>query len=137
MRPVQVIQYFNAPPATVFNAWLDEGIIKQWLFKSNSNEITQVTIDARVGGRFSILEKAGNEYIDHFGNYLMMEPPLQLAFTLQVPHHFTGVTRVLISIEPNNTGCILTFLQTGVAPEVTERHWQQMLQRLAAILEGE
>src|SRR5689334_5999900 len=103
MRPVQVIQYFEAPPATVFNAWLDEAMIKRWLFKSDSNEITQVTVDARPGGAFSILEKAGNAYIDHFGKYLLMQPPLQLAFTLEVPRHFPGVTHVMISIEPSNT----------------------------------
>ena len=138
MRPVIVNQNFSAEPDMVFNAWLTPDIIKNWLFKSKTNEISEVHIDARVDGAFSILEITDTgEEIDHFGKYQQIKKPNLLVFTLEVPKHFDGKTCVTIKIRPLAQGCTLAFMQTGVAPEIVEGNWIQMLQQLKFVLDGE
>jgi uncharacterized protein YndB with AHSA1/START domain len=118
----------------VFDAWLDPVIVKQWLFRSPTNQIAEAAISAKVGGTFSIVEHANREVIDHFGEYLEVERPRRLAFTLEVPKHFRGITRVSIHISPTPNGCTLELTQTGVSPEVTAGPWRTMLETLAKVL---
>ena len=138
MRPVIVNQNFNAAPELVFDAWLKPEIIKKWLFKSETNHISEVHIDLRIGGDFSILEITEHcDKIDHFGQYQQIDKPNLLAFTLEVPRHFAGKTCVTIKIRPLPQGCTLTFMQTGVVPEIVEANWIQMLQQLKFVIDGE
>lgn len=78
---------------------------------------------------------AGGEDIDHFGEYQQIERPNCLVFTLEVPWHFPGVTRVSVEISPVPGGCVMRFTQTGVKPEVTEGSWREMFTTLATVLD--
>ena len=133
-EPVRVERAFSVPAARVFDAWLDPPIVKQWLFRDATNEIADAQISAKVGGKFSIVERANREIIDHFGEYLEIERPRRLVFTLEVPKHFPGITRVTIHLTPTPNGCALALTQTGVSPEVTTGPWQTMLDTLAKVL---
>ncbi len=104
----------------MFDAWLTPAIIRRWLFASASNEIREVKTDPRVGGAFSILERSEGQDIDHFAAYQQIERPNSLVFTLEVPWHFPGVTRVSVDIAPTPDGCVMRFTQTGVKRDVTE-----------------
>src|ERR1700743_765643 len=115
MRLVYVNQLFNATPDTVCDAWLKPEMVKQWLFKSADSEITDVKIDARPGGVFSVTERAADgEIIEHFGEFQQVECPNLLIFTLEVPKHFEGVTTVTVDLQPTRSGCELSFTPTGV-----------------------
>ena len=135
MRLVYVNQLFNATPATVCDAWLKPEMVKQWLFKSDDNEITDVKIDAREGGEFSVTERtADGDTIEHFGVFQKVECPNLLMFSLEVPKQFEGITTVTVDLQPTKSGCELNFTQTGVSPEVTEDAWRVMLGKLARLV---
>jgi uncharacterized protein YndB with AHSA1/START domain len=108
--------------------------MRRWLFVSAANLIMRVSAERRVGGRFSILERNGDEEIDHFGQYLEIERPRRLVFTLRVPRRFPGETRISIDIAPAPGGSEMRFTQEGVEPEVTAGNWGEMFNALGALL---
>jgi uncharacterized protein YndB with AHSA1/START domain len=111
--PVQLSRSFTASPETVFDAWLNPSQIRRWMFVSGTNEIVEVKSDCRVGGQFSILERNQGEMIDHYGIYREINRPHRLAFTLEVPRHFPGVTCITIEITRQNSGSLMAFTQTA------------------------
>jgi uncharacterized protein YndB with AHSA1/START domain len=114
----------------VFDAWTKPEIMKEWLFRSDANEIVEIKNELQPGGAFSILEKSEDgTLIDHFGRYQLIDRPNQLDFSLEVPEHFEGETRVEVTITSTDQGCKLLFSQRG-APEVVEQNWRDMFQRL-------
>jgi len=137
MLALKLTQAIKASPTQVFDAWLKPAMMRQWLFKSPHNTIVRIDIDPRVGGGFSILEHADGEHIDHFGTYDIIDRPHCLVFSLEVPWHFEGVSRVSVEVEATPDGSTLTLTQTGVEPEKTEASWRIMLARLAQVLEGQ
>jgi uncharacterized protein YndB with AHSA1/START domain len=132
-KPVHVTRRFETTPQTLFDAWVHPAIMKKWMFKSPTNEIINIKLDLKNGGKFSILELANDKTINHYGEYLEIERPHRLKFTLEVPEHFPGVTEVTVSIGPTSKGCELELVQTGVAPEVTEKNWEDMLKKLEEV----
>ena len=137
MLALKLTQAIKAPPAQVFDAWLIPAMIRQWLFKSPRHKIVRIDIDPKVVGGFSILEDADGERIDHFGTYDIVDRPHCLVFSLEVPWHFEGVTRVSIEIAATQEGSLLTLTQSGVEPEKAEGGWRMMLAQLARVLEGQ
>jgi uncharacterized protein YndB with AHSA1/START domain len=130
-QPVLVSRSIDASPEVVFDAWLDPELIRRWMLQGPSNEICQVRSDRVVGGAFSIIERAGDEVIDHYGRYLEFERPNKLVFSLRVPKHFSGESLVTVGIEPAVHGCDVTLTQTGVLPEDTQHAWRHKLESLA------
>lgn len=103
----QVSTLFQAPAEAVFAAWVEPELMQQWLFKSDSNEL-HATSEARVGGKFSVLEKEGGRTIEHWGEYLVLDRPSRLMFALRVPQHFSGTAELEMTLTPNGTGCVLS-----------------------------
>ena len=118
----------------LFDAWIVPALAEQWLFLDNEDAIADVHIDARVGGRFSVLEQRNEVAIEHSGKYVEMERPVHLAFSLESPRRFTGVTYVSVFIRAKTYGSELSLTQTGVSPEKTEASWYKMLQLLENVL---
>jgi uncharacterized protein YndB with AHSA1/START domain len=125
---------FRASAEELFCAWTDPAIMSQWLFKGDNSEIESIDIDLSVGGRFSIVERAKDEIIDHFGNFLLVEKPQSLSFTLEVPKHFSGTSQVQIDFKQTDTGCEMVFQQAGVNPEIVEGSWRRMFSNLTMVL---
>lgn len=134
-KPLHLIHRYSISPEAVFDAWLKPELVKLWMFKSASNEIVSVTIDAKTGGRFSILELNNGEEIDHYGEYIEVKRPTHLAFTLEVPWHFSGISCVIIEISEQPYGCELSLTQTGIDTTKTEDSWRKMLNDLQQMLE--
>jgi uncharacterized protein YndB with AHSA1/START domain len=132
---VSITRSFAATCPVIFEAWLEPEVIRCWLFTSPANEIREVGVDPRPGGTFSIVEWSDRERIDHFGEFQALVRPHRLAFTLQVPKHFPGITHVSVELAPSASGCVMTFTQTGVDREVTEASWHTMFDTLARITE--
>jgi uncharacterized protein YndB with AHSA1/START domain len=128
----KILWEFDASPAAVFDAWLDPALIRRWMFARD--EIFEVKLEPRVGGRFSIVETSSEGNVDHFGEYRKIERPSLLLFTLSVPLHFEGSTLVRVEFAPRDGGCVMIFTQTGVAKEVTEESWRDMFEMLAIVL---
>jgi uncharacterized protein YndB with AHSA1/START domain len=136
VRPlVRVTRLFAASAEQVFDAWLDPKTAGRWLFATPSGQMVRVEINARVGGRFIIVDRRDGEDIEHCGEYLDIHRPRRLVFTFGVPKYSPEMTRVCVEIVPRGAGCELTLTHEGVLPEYTNRTqagWTEILARLTA-----
>jgi uncharacterized protein YndB with AHSA1/START domain len=106
--PLNLTYHFLTKPETLFDAWIMPEIANQWYFKNETNRINLET-DTRVGGKLLLREWDKGNIVDHFGNYLEIDRPHKLVFTLEVPQHFKGVSIVSITIIQKQNESILHF----------------------------
>jgi uncharacterized protein YndB with AHSA1/START domain len=131
---VRLSRAFAATAEDTFDAWVEPEVMKLWMFAGDPGQIVRVENDPIVGGELSILEHRDGEDLDHHGAYLEVDRPTRLAFTLEVPWQFKGVTEVGVDITPTAQGCELQLAQDGVERATTEGDWVAMFDRLAAVL---
>lgn len=105
---VVVTRCFNAARERVFDAWLDQDLIGRWMFgrKLRDEDVMSITLEPRVGGRFSFVVRRDGERIDHVGEYLAIERPHHLAFSWGIAG--LDSSRVVVEIAPRPPGCELT-----------------------------
>lgn len=77
---VEVEHQFDALAENVYDAWLDPNLAQQW-FGPGLGETQPVQIDAKVGGKFRIVQIRDGQPVGHSGEYLVLERPTHLAFT--------------------------------------------------------
>jgi uncharacterized protein YndB with AHSA1/START domain len=105
----RVQRRFDKSAERVFDAFLDPAKAGRFMFSTPSGEMVKVEVDARVGGSFNFVDRRAGEDVEHRGEYLELERPRRLVFTLRVPKYSDGVDRVAIDIEPDAAGgCVLT-----------------------------
>ncbi len=134
---VRVVRRFDAAPGRVFDAWLDPATAGRFLFATAAGRMVRVAIDARVGGRFAVVERRAGEDVEHVGDYLAIDRPRRLVFAFAVPKFSAQATRVSLDIAPSGAGCSVTLTQEGVLAEYadrTEAGWRGILDGLAGAL---
>ena len=97
----------------------------------------KVEIDAKEGGKFTVIEKRNGEDIEHTGTYEKLQRPDRIIFTFAVPKFSAEETRVMLDFTPNGNGSQITLVHEGVLPdyaEKTENGWTKMLNGLAAVV---
>jgi uncharacterized protein YndB with AHSA1/START domain len=135
---IRVWHRYTAPAERVFDAWLDPGIARKWLFATASRPMTHVRIDARVPGSFHFAERRNGERVVHSGEYVEIVPPRRLVFTLGGDGRQQAVTRVTVEIAPRRSGCELALTHEDVPAdraEHAEGRWTGMLYGLGMTLE--
>jgi uncharacterized protein YndB with AHSA1/START domain len=139
MTGVTVTHRFAASAERVFDAWLDPEKARKFLYTTVTGEIVRCDVDARVGGKYAIVDRRNGEDILHEGTYLELERPHRIVFTLRVPKYSPDEDRVTIEIRPLAAGCELT-LTTQTSDEWaedTQRGWAMILDVLDETLPGE
>jgi len=134
---VRVSHHFSASAERVFDAWLDPQTAGKWLFATPTGQMVRVEIDARVGGRFVIVDRRNGEDVEHTGEYLEIDRPRRLVFTFGVPKYSPVFSTVTVEIAPAATGCDLTLTQENVPAEYlgrNEKGWLEILLGLAVEL---
>lgn len=136
---IRVARRFSAPAKRVFDAWLDPGSARHWLFATASRPLAHVDIDARVTGSFRFVERHPGAVIEHIGSYIEIRPHRALVFSLSVENHPHALTRVAVEITALKTGCALALIHEDV-PRDWARHtrarWIGILYGLAATLDS-
>ena len=150
---VRVIHRFAAPPARVFDAWLDPDAISRWLLASSpDDDIIDIDRDARVGGKFSFKVRRAGKEIDHVGEYRELARPQRLVFTFDVvgggaPASGRAVADldaskpsvVTIDLAPAGTGTELVLSHEGVPPEMrdkTRQGWTTIVAEIAGMIDA-
>jgi uncharacterized protein YndB with AHSA1/START domain len=134
--PVQVTHRFSASAERVYDAWLDPARVGRWLFATPTGTVVRAEIDARVGGRFHIVDRRDGEDVLHTGEYLELDRPRRLVFTFGVPKYSPEFDRVTVEIKPAGSGCELT-LTHDVTPQWADGArggWVGILEALATAL---
>jgi uncharacterized protein YndB with AHSA1/START domain len=134
---VRIVRRFEAAPECVFEAWLDPKIAAKFLFATPTGRMVRAEIDARVGGKFAFVDRRDGEDIEHVGEYLAIDRPRRLVFSIAVPKFSSQRTTVGIGIAPDGAGCALTLTHEGVLPDYasrTEQGWGKILDGLAGAL---
>jgi uncharacterized protein YndB with AHSA1/START domain len=137
---VRVTHRYDAPPESVFGAWIHPDRIAHWMFGPvvRDEQVIHLAVDARVGGTFSFRVLRHQHEIDHVGEYLEIDPPRRLVFTWGVASE-AARSRVTVEIEPIGSGSALT-LTHELHPDWadfaarTEEAWAAMLNALETAL---
>ena len=137
---LRISRRFDFPPEMVFDAWLDPGMARRFLFATPDGEMRQVDIDPRVGGRFTIVERRPEGDAAHYGEYLEIDRPYRLVFSFSTGPDAPG-DRVGIGIVPaGDDGCELTLVYE-LSPEWadyedrTRQGWTDILDTLGTYLQ--
>ena len=136
-----VTREIAAPPERVFDAWLDPAQAGQFLFRTDEGELVACEIDARVGGRATIVERRGGVDARHRLKFEEIDRPRRLVMLFSAdPAAESEWTRVTITLAPSGAGSTLT-LTHEMAPQWAEYEdrtregWTMILGNLARILE--
>lgn len=137
---VTVTHRYAASPERVFDAFLDVGVARRFMFATATGEMITAEIDARVGGGFTFIERRPEMGdVRHVGEYLAIDRPKRLVFTFGVPQFDPGMTTVTIDIAPDGDGCRLTLTNEGVPLDYLENNhkgWSRILDGLLPAYEG-
>jgi uncharacterized protein YndB with AHSA1/START domain len=138
---VRLSRRFDASPERVFDAWLDPTRAARFLFATPEGTMLGCDIDARVGGRYRIVEKRPQGVAAHWGEYLQIERPHRIVFTLAVEEGVAG-DRIELDFAADGAGCVLTLMHTMKSEYAewtgkTRDGWTHILGSLAAVLSVE
>lgn len=136
---VRVTRRFSSSAEQVFDALLDREKAGKFMFATATGKMVRAEIEPRVGGKFIFVQRRDGEDVEHTGEYLDMDRPRWLVFTLSVEKYGQDVDRVSIEITPLGSGCSLTLTHETRAdvPDVTslaEQGWTTVLDGLAKTL---
>jgi uncharacterized protein YndB with AHSA1/START domain len=136
-----VTRAIAAPPEAVFDAWLDPALAGRFLFRTDEGELVRCAIDARVGGRATIVERRDGVDAHHRLQFETIDRPHRLVFLFAADPADEGEwTRVSVAIAPDGAGSLLTLThemdpQWAAYEEQTRQGWTMILGNLARILE--
>ena len=82
-RELVVTRTIDGPPPSVFEAWTDADLLRQWWVpKSLGVTLLSCEVDARVGGGYRLtFDDGAAEPMAFFGRYLEVTPPSRLVWT--------------------------------------------------------
>ena len=131
-QTVKVTHKYPHKAGRVFDAWLDAKNAGRWLFATPTGTIVRSEIDAKVGGKFIMVDRRDGQDIEHIGEYLEIDRPRRLKFTFKVPKYSAQGTDVTLDFADIGDGSEVTLTHEGVdAP-----HAEQAAQGWGMILAG-
>ena len=122
---VRLSRQVSAPPERIFDAWL-------------SAHEARTEIDARVGGRFRVVRHCNGEEVEYSGEYLEIDRPHRLVYSLFVEKHGQRDDRVIVEFAPVEEQSLLVLTHEFSLPNPAERSriqrgWTRVLDILVAL----
>lgn len=135
---VRVTRQLGAPIETVFDAWLDPVTAGSFLFASDAGVVVRAEIDARVGGRFRFVRRENGREIRRTGEYLSIDRPHLLAFSLADNARAAADDRVIIELASVGFGSLIVLTHEMDLRRYAERprvesEWRRRLGLLALV----
>lgn len=132
-----VSRTINAPAKTVFDAWLNPEMLRQFMIPGDSMIVPSAKTDPIEGGRFEIIMRNGDQDLPHSGTYTEISPHSKIAFTWETP--FSEIaTDVLVTFTPKEGGTNVELSHTKFATEESrDNHkagWAKILAALDDVL---
>jgi uncharacterized protein YndB with AHSA1/START domain len=132
---------FRASAERVFDAWLDERTVRQWMAiavgEMGAFDVRRVEIEPRVGGRFTFSDMRKDGEAIHWGTYLEIDRPRRLVFTwfTSSEDERENNSTVTLTIERDGDGCVATIVHAMDAKwsdygERVEKGWGTMLDKI-------
>lgn len=134
---VHVTHLYAVPAERVYDAWLDPQLAGRFLFATPTGEMIHCEIEPHVGGRFLITERRDGVAVEHSGEYLALERPRHVVFTLCVSSLQNASTHVDLHLAAAGEGSTLTLTHSGVEAQQATRvaeGWNAILTALAVLL---
>ncbi|HUL46564.1 MAG TPA: SRPBCC family protein [Steroidobacteraceae bacterium] len=138
---VRVSRQVAAGPERIFDAWLDAGQARAFLFADRMWDAISSKIDARVGGNFRVVRQCDGEEVEYAGQYLEIDRPHRLVFSLFVERYAHQDDRVIVELARVGGQSLLVLThELSVADPMQRlrirREWTRVVDRLAALLES-
>ncbi len=134
---VRVSRRLRASPERLFDAWLDAREARAFLLAGRIGHLLCARIDARVGGEFRIVHHRGAEAVEYSGEYLEIDRPHRLVFSLFVEKYAQWDDRVIVELAPVAGESLLVLTHELSLPNPAQRSrvqrgWEKVLDGLAA-----
>jgi uncharacterized protein YndB with AHSA1/START domain len=136
---IRISRRYAFPAERVFDAWLDAGKARRFLFATSKGQMVRAEIDARAGGSFNFTDRREGVDVEHVGEYLEIDRPRRLVFTFHTERGSTDLSRVTVEIVAQGSGCELT-LTHEIDPkwaeykDRTQSGWTTILEGLGTVL---
>jgi len=135
---VRLSRQVSAPPECIFDAWLNADQARTFLFAGRIADAISAEIEARVGGGFRIVRHWDGEAVEYSGEYLEIDRPYRLVFSLFVEKYAQRDDRVIVELAPLEGRSLLVLTHELSLPNPAERSriqrgWAIALDRLEAL----
>lgn len=138
---IVVQRALRAPPAVVFDAWLDADAMADWMCPHPARA-TNVEVDAHIGGRYRIdIDDAGFA-LSITGEYLVLDRPRRLSFTWSSSTWKPNAPDSIVTVELEPRGddeTLMTIRHERIPPDVVEGHgegWRLIARQLGERIEA-
>ncbi|MGH1446423.1 MAG: SRPBCC family protein [Cognatishimia sp.] len=123
-----------APVEKVFNAWLDPEMLARFMRPGPDMTVPSAKSDAREGGHFEIIMRAGDQDIPHQGTYQKIARHSQIVFTWESAFS-PADSEVTLDLRPEGDGTHITLTHvTFYDEEKRDNHlggWKNILEALS------
>jgi uncharacterized protein YndB with AHSA1/START domain len=125
-----------AAPQVVFDAWLSPEALAKFMTPMEGMSVPKAESDAREGGDFLVVMKAGDQEMPHNGTYKTINKYKELAFTWNNPFNDTESLVTLNFSETGSGETELTLHHSGLPSEESRDNHQGGWTHIADSLVG-
>jgi uncharacterized protein YndB with AHSA1/START domain len=129
----RVERVLPARPETVYNAWLDEGSLREFMCPA-PGQATEVTVDPQLGGSLRVVMTFPDRQTEITGQFIALDPAERVSFTWRSDYddHESIVTVLLAPQGEDQTH--MTIIHSRLPLALTPRYssgWTSVANRLA------
>lgn len=135
---VRVSRQFALSPARVFDAWFQPACFASFLLAAEAVPVVRGQFDPRAGGQFLVAACRNDAIVELRGEYLEIERPERLVFSLTAPGQERASDCVTVELAALGGGCLLVLLHEMDLQRSADRArvqlaWDAALRELASL----